>query len=66
MDNLAKLWSSLLSKDVSAIRKTWGDLADDEAAAIADHLKHMIDDEAYSSEQKEAAKAALHTIQNMS
>ncbi len=62
MDDLEKLWSTLLSGEAGAVRRAWNDLTDDEAQAVADHLKRMLDDEQFSQEQREAARVALEAI----
>ena len=62
LDDLAGLWSELLSAEAARIRRAWRDLTDEECQSVIAHLERMRAEPGWQPEQQQAAAEALRVL----
>lgn len=62
MDWLEEFWENLLSEEPPRIIAAWSELDDNEKSSVYHHLTEMTTQEGWLDVQRQAAQAALDTI----
>ena len=65
MDDLQRLWGSILSRQPALIRETWAGLSEEERGSVHAHLQRMVSEDGWAGPQRISAQAALDALADL-